>query len=286
MLVDDLRSGKFVVSVQIDPFCEPTTDRLKNIILTLKDCGVTLVDINSSRRLSYDPLQAAVGIEKLGIETIPHVTCRDSSIEGLLNQILGAYVWGNVKNFLIITGDPYEIDQSVSGLAGVYQKDSIGVIEAVYQHLRNQKINLPINLGVALNQNANDLEKEFSRLERKIAAGANFIMTQPFFSYESWQKFSESFKKQLTIPVMAGIWPILDLKTAEKIKSGKVEGVVLPDSVYGDILKAGEDLQKKGLDSAAAIVKLIKQNQAAAGVYIVSPYRNPLLITDMFPQIC
>ena len=93
-LLERIKEREFLVSVQLDPPRISNIDDFKRSLIRLKKAGVKLVDINSSRKLSHDSIQLSVFLAQMGFEVIPHVTTRDSSINGLMNQILSAYSWG------------------------------------------------------------------------------------------------------------------------------------------------------------------------------------------------
>ena len=64
---------------------------------------------------------------EVGIETIPHVTPRDTSVMGLEGVLLGAHADG-VRNVLAVTGDPPHVGD-YPGSRGVYEVDSIGLVQ-------------------------------------------------------------------------------------------------------------------------------------------------------------
>src|SRR5207248_9770975 len=81
-------------------------------------------------RARANALLASVPIERsCGIETIPHVTPRDTSTMGLQSQLLGAHAEG-VRNVLSVTGDPPHVGD-YPGSRGVYEVDSIGLAQMV-----------------------------------------------------------------------------------------------------------------------------------------------------------
>src|SRR4051812_12324746 len=147
---------------------------------TLKESGrVGFVDINDNpmARARANALMAAVAIERrCGVETIPHVTPRDTSIMGLESQLLGAHAEG-VRNLLAVTGDPPHVGD-YPGSRGVYEVDSIGLAHIV-SHLNRgedyngKAIDAPTSffLGVAVNPSADDLALELDRFRQKIEAG-------------------------------------------------------------------------------------------------------------------
>src|SRR5919204_354533 len=108
-LAQKLRTGEWVTCVELDPPKGGTYDAMLAVAKTLSDSGrVGFVDINDNpmARARANALMASVAIERsCGIETIPHVTPRDTSVMGLQSQLLGAHAEG-VRNVLAVTGDP------------------------------------------------------------------------------------------------------------------------------------------------------------------------------------
>src|SRR5260370_34930652 len=93
---------------------------------------VDAIDINSGplARVGMDALTLAGALERRGIETIPHLTTRDSNIIGLQAMLLGAWTIGGVRNGLAITGGPPSLG-SYPETSGVYEVDSIGLVKGM-----------------------------------------------------------------------------------------------------------------------------------------------------------
>src|SRR5439155_18489259 len=94
-LARQLRAGEWVTCVELDPPKGGTYDAMLAVTKTLKDSGeVGFVDINDNpmARARANALMAAIAIERTcAIETIPHVTPRDTSVMGLQSQLLSAH---------------------------------------------------------------------------------------------------------------------------------------------------------------------------------------------------
>lgn len=287
-IIEKILSGEFIVSVQIDP---PTmhTNNLMEVLEKLKLAGVQVVDVNSSRRLSADSLHVASAIERDGFLAIPHITARDASTNGLVNQCFGAYTYGGVRNFLVITGDPYEGTQSFSNQAGVFHEDSIGILNALHTYLRMRpREPLKFTLGAAINQNEVDRAREGMRLQAKLNAGANFFMSQPVFTAEEITALNQFAAAYGSPPLLIGIWPLVNQKTIEAIYQNKIVGVKIPQKVYDEAQKYfsnTNDLESWGLTRAYVLIRKIREEKLASGVYIVAPSRNPLTITPLVQAV-
>ena len=156
-----MRSGHFVLSVQLDPPKGTNLARILKAASVLKESGrVDVVDINSNpvARVMMDSLVTAGEIEhQIGIPTIPHVTTREMNIMGLQSLMLGA--WG-AEAAQYPGGDgrstPY---WRVS--RGVYEVDSIGLVKILSNFNRGvdwagKSLGTPTHftIGVAVNPTA------------------------------------------------------------------------------------------------------------------------------------
>ena len=248
-----LREGEWVTCVELDPPKGGTYDSMLSIARTLKASGkVGFVDINDNpmARARANALMAAVAIEReCGIETIPHVTPRDTSVMGLESQLLGAHAEG-VRNILSVTGDPPEIGD-YPGSRGVYEVDSIGLSQVVSKLNRGEDYNgkgidapTTFFLGVAVNPSADDLETEAERFREKIAAGAQFAMTQALFDLSYLDRFEELIGGW-PVPLLLGIFYVRSYQLAVRLHN-EVPGIVVPEDVQRRLEQSGRQRGCRG----------------------------------------
>ena len=257
-----LREGEFVVSVQLDPPLGGSNRGLLEAARELKRRGVAIVDVNDNprARASMSGIMASVAIERFaGIETIPHLTPRDSTIVGLESLLLGAHAEG-VRNVLSVTGDPPESGDYPGLSGGVYQVDSIGLVEVIARLNRGEDfhgrdIDAPTSffIGVAVNPTADDLDEELRRFERKVDAGARFAMTQVLYDLEYLDRFVERLGGAWPIPTLVGIWPLRSHALAVRIHN-EVPGIVVPEPVQERLREAGADAPQVGLELARELL--------------------------------
>ena len=176
--------------------------------------GFVDVNDNPMARARMNALMASIAIEReAGIETIPHVTPRDTTVMGLEGVLLGAHAEG-VRNILAVTGDPPHVGD-YPGSRGVYEIDSIGLVHLLARLNQGvdyvgKAIDRPTSffIGVAVNPSADDPDLELERFEQKLEAGAQFAMTQALFDLEGLERFLERLGGTSPIPVLAGVWPL------------------------------------------------------------------------------
>ena len=288
LLQRKLRTGEFVVSVEIDPPRGGQAQAMLDLARTLKESGhVDVVDVNDNprARARMSGLIASATIERIaGIETIPHLTPRDSSIAGLESMLLGAHAEG-IRNVLAVTGDPPEAGD-YPGAAGVYEVDSIGLSRIIThmnagEDFNGREIDAPTSffLGVAVNPAADDLPYEVERFEQKLEAGAKFAMTQVLFDFAYLDAFLARLGRPCPIPLLIGIFYVKSYQLALRLHN-EVPGIVVPDPVQARLRDAGPDAAAEGLAIAREL--LDESRERAAGVYLIPPFRQPLAALELF----
>ena len=168
---------------------------------------------------------------------------------GMISDLLGAAAAG-IRNVLAVSGDPL-LQGPYPDSTAVFDIDSIGLTNVV--NGLNRGIDPGGNsigastefvLGVAVNPGAVDHEREIERYRYKVDAGADFAVTQPIFEPEALERFLE-YVGSGSIPVIAGIWPFLNLRNAEFL-ANEVPGAVVPT----EIVERMRNAQQSGADAA------------------------------------
>ncbi len=284
-LARKLRAGEWVTSVELDPPKGGTYDAMLAVGRTLQAGGVGFVDINDNpmARARANALMAAIAIERsCELETIPHVTPRDTSVMGIQSQLLAAHAEG-VRNILAVTGDPPHVGD-YPGSRGVYEVDSIGLAQLVTrlnggEDFNGRAIDAPTSffLGVAVNPSADDLETELERFRRKLDAGAHFAMTQALFDLSYLDAFEEKLGGW-PIPILVGIFIVRSHQLAVRLHN-EVPGIVVPEPVQQRLLDAGAGAAVEGLAIARELYEQARGK--AAGVYVIPPFKQPEAALDL-----
>ena len=286
-LAQALRRGEWVVSVELDPPKGGTNEAMLAVARTLRDSGaVGFVDVNDNpmARARMNALMASIAIQRaVGIETIPHVTPRDTTVMGLEGVLLGAHAEG-VRNVLAVTGDPPHVGD-YPGSRGVYEIDSIGLVRLLAGlndgvDYVGKAIDRPTSffIGVAVNPSADDPDLELERFERKVAAGARFAMTQALFDLEGLERLLERLGGTSPIPLLAGVWPLRSHAMALRLHN-EVPGISVPARVLDALRDAGPDAPAVGLALARELLESLRGR--VAGVYVIPPFKQPAAALDL-----
>ena len=280
------REGEWVVCVELDP---PKGGSLHGLVETTRELHasgrVGFVDVNDNpmARARMNALMTSATLQReVGIETIPHVTPRDTTVMGLEGMLLGAHAEG-VRNVLAVTGDPPHVGD-YPGARGVYEVDAIGLVQLVSSLNRGEDyvgkgLDAPTSffVGVAVNPSADDLDLELERFRLKVEAGAHFAMTQAIFDIALLDRFAERLGGW-PIPLLVGVWPLRSHAMALRLHN-EVPGISVPPTVLDALEAAGADAPSVGLDLARELVA--GSRTRAAGIYVIPPFKQPLAALDL-----
>ena len=271
-----LARGEFVTMVEVVP--PKGTDIRKELEGSrfLKSVGVDAVNIPDSPRASARMSNQALSLlvqREAGIDAILHYTCRDRNVLCIQSDLLGAAAVG-IKNLICITGDPPKMGNYPDATA-VFDVDAIGLVNIV--HNLNRGLDLggnPIGpgtgfvIGVGANPGLTDLDEEVRRFEYKVAAGAEYAVTQPVFDIRLLENFLRRIE-HCRIPVVAGIWPLVSVRNAEFMKNEL--RVSVPDSILERMARAQTPEAARAEGVAIAREMLVAVRHTVQGAQISAP---------------
>ncbi|OPA78573.1 bifunctional homocysteine S-methyltransferase/methylenetetrahydrofolate reductase [Paenibacillus selenitireducens] len=233
----ELAKQRHTVIVELDPPRDLDITKFMKGAAALKEAKVdalTLADNSLAvTRMSNMALGYKVKVET-GLRPLTHIACRDRNLIGTQSHLMGFDALG-MDHILAVTGDPARFGD-LPGSSSVYDLTSFEIIRMIKQLNEGiafsgkplkQKANFII--GAAFNPNVKYLDKAVQRLEKKIEAGADYIMTQPVYDPLLIERIYES-TKHLNIPIFIGIMPLASGRNAEYLHN-EVPGIQLSDEV-------------------------------------------------------
>jgi methionine synthase I (cobalamin-dependent)/5,10-methylenetetrahydrofolate reductase len=271
-----LARGEFVTMVEIVPPKGTDVSKEMEGSRFLKSVGVDAVNIPDSPRASARMSNQALSLlvqHDAGIESILHYTCRDRNVLCIQSDLLGAAAVG-IKNLICITGDPPKMGNYPDATA-VFDVDAIGLVNIV--HNLNHGLDIggnPIGngtgfvIGVGANPGLTDLDEEIRRFEYKVAAGAEYAVTQPVFDLRLLENFLRRIE-HCRIPVVAGIWPLVSVRNAEFMKNEL--RVSVPDAILERMARPQNPEAARAEGVAIAREMLLAVRNAVQGAQISAP---------------
>ena len=273
-----IAAGTFVVSVEVNP--APGLDPSKALegAKMLLASGVDIVNVADAPRAMARMSNLAfcsLLLERYGIQPILHVCGRDRNLLGQMAHLLGAHAIG-IRNLVIITGDPPKVGDYPEATA-VYDLDAIGLLQMAANMNRGiDPAGKPLPggqtsflLATGFEPGAADLDKEIQRLERKKAAGAEVVMTQPIFQTALLEEVLRRIA-HLGLPVLVGVLPLVSYKNAEFLHN-EVPGMQIPEEIRERMRKTpgGEAARKEGVRIAREMLFAVRDQ--VQGAYLMPP---------------
>jgi len=293
-LAQKLSRGEFVVAVEMDPPRGLTTQKLLAGASLLAEAGADVIDVADSpmARMRMSPWAVCSLIQRrTNVETVLHFPTRGRNVLRVQGDLLAAHAL-DIRNVFIVMGDPTAIGDYPEAMDN-YDLVPSGLIKLIKQGFNlgvdyaGGQIGQPTTffVGCALNLTAQDPDGEIKNLQRKINAGADFVLTQPVFDADIAKKFLKYYADRhgtLPIPLLVGVLPLNNPRHA-KFLNFEVPGITIPEEILTRMEKAGEDSNKEGVKIASEMIARLKGT--AQGVYIMPAFNRYDLAADVIDQI-
>lgn len=280
--------GRFVVTVEVSPpRGAQDTEELESC-RRLRAAGVDAVDVsdNPMARLRMSPWATATRIQReVGLETILHFTMRDRNLIRLQSDLLAVHALG-IRNILVVRGDPPQAGDypHATSVADIHPSGLVRMIKEFNQgrDVAGNSIGSPTRflVGVALNLAARDPAREARALERKLAAGGDFICTMPIFEPDTLDRFLDRFGP-LPVPVLIGVLPLHNARHAEFLHN-ELPGMVVPEGVRAQMREA-RDAREVGQRQARELLLAIRDR--VAGAYFIPSFGRYDRIIDLVREV-
>ena len=269
-LQESLASGKFTVTGEIGPpkgtNIEPALHEADEY-LKGKVVAVNVTDIQTAV-MRLGSLPVCHMLVDHGIEPIFQMVTRDRNRLALQSDILNAAVLG-IENVLSLTGD-HTLMGDHREAKPVYDLDSVGLLQAMtklesgtdmgrdMKGKPNELDGVPTFFkGCCVTPCADEVEPQILKLEKKVAAGAQFVQTQAVYDPKAFEDFMKRVE-HIKVPILVGI---VMLKTAgmAKYMNRSVPGVVVPKPLIKELADAEKSERAKvSIKIAGSLVREMK----------------------------
>ena len=206
----------------------PDALRVRDRIAALADT-VDLVGLtdNHAGQPRMSPLAAVALAREQGVATVVHVSCRDRNRMALQSQVVGAAALGS-EGVLCLHGD------AVEGVPRVKDLTATSLIAKAKEWAQPHEL----AVGAVVNPFAPDLQRELRLLEKKLAAGADFLQSQMVFDLDALQRFLAAASDLLAgVRFYAGVGVLRTPRMADNVR--RLPGCLLPESADRRIRAGG-----------------------------------------------
>ena len=272
---EKLGSNEFLVTTEIGPSKGADTSEMVHHIDLLKEKvdAINVTDHQSSV-MRFPSLGGCLLVKERGGEPILQVTCRDRNRLALQADLLMAYSRG-ITNVLCLTGDSVDAGdhkeaKPVFDLDSVQLLKMIRTMESGTDMAGNALKGVPkFCLGASVHPEADFIDPQLVKFEKKVTAGAQFFQTQGIFDLGSLRRFMQ-FASQFNVKILAGIIVLASARMA-RYMNDNVPGIIVSQAIIEELANAekGKGLQK-GIEIAVRLIKTIREEKLCHGVHIMA----------------
>jgi methylenetetrahydrofolate reductase (NADPH) len=282
---EKVNSNEFLVTTEVGPPKGADVSEMVHHVDLFKDKvdAINVTDHQSSV-MRFPSLGGCLLVKELGGEPVLQITCRDRNRLAIQADLLLAYS-RDIRNVLCLTGDSIDVGDHKEAKP-VFDLDSVQLLRMAREMESgkdmggNELKGVPqFCLGASVHPEADFVEPQLVKFEKKVAAGAQFFQTQGIFDLESLRRFMQ-YASQFNVKILAGIIVLASARMA-RYMNDNVPGIIVPEATIDELagVEKGKGLEK-GIEIAARLMKTIRKENLCHGVHIMA-VGNERIVPDI-----
>jgi homocysteine S-methyltransferase len=281
----DLVRQRVTTIVELDPPRNLDFSAIVRGAQALKDAGADAITMADNSLAVTRISNMAIGQivkQEVGLRPFLHISCRDSNLVGMQSHLLGLHALG-IDHVLAVTGDPVKFGDQ-PGAGNVYDISSFELIRLIKQMNEGLAFSgrplggkTNFTVAAAFDPNGDNLDRRIKRLEKKIDAGADMIMTQPIFDPRQAKQLYAA-TKHLDFPIFLGVMPLVSTGNTEFLHN-EVPGFVVTDDARARMARfgRGKKARREGIAIAREIMDAVLEY--FNGLYLITAFnRYPMTV--------
>lgn len=278
-----IQQKKFIVSVEMAPPRGLSTNKLLAGASLLAEVGADVINVADSpmARMRMSPWAVCALIQrKIEVETVLHFPTRGRNLLRVQGDLLAAHALG-VRNVFVVMGDPTAIGDYPDANDN-YDLVPSGLVKLIKQNFNagvdhaGADIGQPTNflVGCAVNLNPKNMDVEIKNLQRKLAAGADFLLSQPIYEPQVLETFLHAYETRhgsLPIPLFLGVLALVTPRHANFLHF-EVPGISIPEAMRDKLTQAGDKSPQTGIQLAVELIQSVRDK--IQGVYLMPAFNR------------
>ncbi|MBM7643090.1 bifunctional homocysteine S-methyltransferase/methylenetetrahydrofolate reductase [Streptococcus loxodontisalivarius] len=290
-LVDKVKKDITIIA-ELDPPKHLDVEKFTEAVKAIdqKDiAAITLADNSLSNTRICNLSLATLLKEEVKTPFLLHLTCRDHNLIGLQSRLMGMDLLG-FNHLLAVTGDPTKMGD-FPGATSVYDVTSFKLLGLIKQLNQGQSYSgaslrrqTDFTVAAAFNPNVKNLSRSIRLIEKKVAAGADYFMTQPIFESHIIEELAD-VTKDVDQPFFVGIMPITSYNNAVFLHN-EVPGIQLSEEFLAQLEAVKDDreaCQKVALDESKRLIDTALKH--FKGIYLITPFLRYDLTLELIDYI-
>jgi len=274
-LSEAIKSGRRIITGGLTAPFGADPRRIKGVAAALRGKVHAVVVEENVDGVHMSSIAASLHVKGEGVEPVVTLLTRDMNRIGLQSAVLGAVSLG-VNDFLVLSGHHQGLTTEKQA-RGVYDVDSIQAIrlframreEGVFAGGQKMESPVPICIGGAANPFAGPIDLRALRTEKKVRAGADFIITEPVFDLARFREWLELLREKGVPEKVCLIAGVMWLESAGEAKrlNEKYRGMNIPDAVVERLSRAS-DSRREGLAIAVEMIDQVRTLDGVRGFHV------------------
>ena len=269
-----VRRGEFVVTAELNPPKSASADVVRRRAGVLKGF-VDAVNVTDSNRAvaAMAAIPAAVLVREVGVDPIVQMTGRDRNRIALQADLLGASALG-LEHFVFMSGDDPKQGNHPNAI-NVRDLDGIALVRMAVamrdgaRFLSGDPIKAPPEylVGATASPFATPMEADVAKTAEKIAAGADFLQTQPVFDVGAFARWLTAVREAAPrrAAIIAGVLVLRSGEQAERL--ARIPGVAIDAAILAR-MKGAADPEAEGVALAIETVRALRALPDVGGVHL------------------
>ena len=269
-LAQALRSGRLALTAEYVPPPGADGSTVRKQAASFPPGLDAVVVADNHTEISASALACSSILAAEGREPVLTISTRDRNRIALESDVLGAAMLG-VVNVLCLSGEHQSLSVCPEA-AGAFDIDSVQLIQALAV-MRDEGVLFggkplqsrpPLFIGAAAYPDLRPMELALITLRKKVAAGAEFLLTQPVFDVERFAEWMSAVRKvglHERTHIIASVCPLASAEQAER------PGV--PDGLAAR-LSESSDSARDGTRVCADIAGRLKGIEGVRGIHFLS----------------
>lgn len=297
-----LRSGRFVVSIEVSPPMEPSGRRITHLAEQLEGRADTFNFTDNPRGVArMSGLACTIHALASGVEPVLQIQTRHRGRYDLESEVIGACLVG-VRNILCLCDDAGRLGAGPRPPAGPSDLDAVQALWML-RRLRDEGVNVDgeavehhpeFFLGAIASPCATLPRYAALITQKKINAGAQFLQTLPVFDLHRFRDWMDALRQRDVLGKAYLIVTVAVLKSAAHARymAEEVPGVVIPPVIRARVENA-TDPAEEGICVALETIAELKRMSWIHGIHIHVPEHEEVAVRlieeaglkDFVPQV-
>ena len=277
-----LRAGNFAVTAELSPpdSADPEEVYARARVFDGFDDAMNATD-GAGANCHMSSVGVCALLSRVGYSTVLQVSCRDRNRIAIQGDVLGAAAMG-VASILCLTGDGVQAGDEPEAKP-VFDFDSVSLLRAVRimrdesRLLTGRQLATPprVFIGAAANPFVPPHDYQVLKVNKKIAAGAQFIQTQYCFDVPRLKEFMHELRAldlHKLVFILVGVGVLSSAQAARWIRI-HVPGVHIPDTVI-ERLERASNPQDEGKQISIEIIRALREIKGVAGIHVMAYHQE------------